>query len=163
MKETYALKITQRGVGPEGESVSIYVGAFTYSELLPYVQVDRWSPVNEKGYQRPPIDRRLREVAKYVLEEQGILPTSVLLATRPEEAGVEFETIEVMGPTIEWGKLTIRNEATLWIVDAQHRYFGLQRAHEKTGGQTELEEYPFPVSIMESVDRYQEMNPLQYH
>ena len=46
----------------------------TLAQVRDYAAVDRWSPDNENGYQRPAVIRRYREVAKYVAEEQGILP-----------------------------------------------------------------------------------------
>lgn len=157
MIQKNALMITQKGRGQESKPVTIYVTALTLGELRGHVDVDRWSPSNPEGYQRPPVDRRLREVARYVLEEQGILPTSILLSTRPEEAALlRFEPVGNSDTPIKWGVLTIQDGARLWVVDGQHRYFGVDRAYEREGA-AELEAYPFPVSIMDNVDRYVEM------
>ncbi len=152
-----AMRITQRGFGDGGEEISLLVTALPLHRLKEYMSVDNWTPANENGYQRPPIDRRLREVAKYVEEEEGILPTSVLLATRPgDEHNLHFETTSGVDGFAEWGMLTIPDEATLFVVDGQHRVFGVNRAYEKAGD-PEFEKYPFPITIMQNVDRYREM------
>lgn len=129
----------------------------TLAQVRDYAAVDRWSPDNENGYQRPAVIRRYREVAKYVAEEQGILPTSVLLATRPEDhQPIEFVPDSSSGETEEWGLITIPESAVLWLVDGQHRYFGVQDAYER-GLAEGLDKYPFPVTIMENIERYTEM------
>lgn len=157
MDKVPAMRITQRGFGEGGEEISLLVTALPLHRLKEYASVDNWTPANEEGYQRPPIDRRLRELAKYVEEEEGILPTSVLLATRPdEEHSLHFEATSGVDGFAEWGMLTIPDGATLFVVDGQHRVFGVNRAYEKSGD-PEFEKYPFPITIMEDVDRYREM------
>lgn len=106
---------------------------------------------------RDPVDRRLREVANYVLAEQGILPTSILLSTRPTDPiDLDFKPSSDTESPIQWGILNIPDGAKLWIVDGQHRYFGIERAYERAGA-PELGAYTFPVCIMDNVDRYTEM------
>ena len=157
MTQVYALKITQRSADGEGEPVALYVTALSLKDLRLHTQVDRWSPANVEGYQRPPVDRRLRDVAKYVTEEYGILPTSVLLGTRSDDREpIEFVAREDSDGTGEWGLLTVPDAAKLWLVDGQHRYFGVNHAYER-GGLEALDSYPFPVTIMANVDRYMEM------
>ena len=159
MIKVHALRITQAGLGPKGETINLYISALSLGKLRGHVMVDHWGPANDQGYQRPLVDRRLREVAKYVCEEQGILPTSVLLATRPD-APVSLEFLPGDASDFdsdgEWGVLSIPDGAVLWVVDGQHRFYGVNRAYEKDG-MAQLESYPFPVSIMEMVDRYKEM------
>ena len=159
MLKVHALRITQSGIGPKGETVNLYVSALSLGKLRDHAKVDYWSPMNDQGYQRPLVDRRLREVAKYVCEGQGILPTSVLLATRPDApVSLEFLPVDPFdGDSAgEWGVLSIPEGVVLWVVDGQHRFYGVNRAYENDG-RAELESYPFPVSIMEMVDRYEEM------
>ena len=157
MDKVPAIRVTQRGFGSGGEEVSLLVTALPLHRLSEYAEVDKWSPANEEGYQRPPIDRRLREVAKYVREEAGILPTSVLLATRPDdEPQIHFESASQVDGYGESGTLTIPDGAVLHIVDGQHRVFGVTQAYEKSGA-PEFEKYLFPITIMENVDRYREM------
>ncbi len=90
-------------------------------------------------------------------EEAGILPTSVLLATRPDdEPQIHFESTSQVDGYGESGTLTIPDGAVLHIVDGQHRVFGVIQAYEKSGD-PQFEKYPFPITIMENVDRYREM------
>ena len=90
-------------------------------------------------------------------EEAGVLPTSVLLATRPGDSPqINFESTSEVDGYGESGTLTIPDGAVLHIVDGQHRVFGVIRAYEKSGD-PQFEKYPFPVTIMENVDRYREM------
>ena len=157
MDKVPAMRITQRGFGEGGEEISLLVTTLPLHRLKEYVSVDDWTPANKNGYQRPPVERRLREVAKYVEEEEGILPTSILLATRPgDEYHLQFESTSGVDGFAEWGMLTIPDGVTLYLVDGQHRVFGVNRAYEKSGD-PEFEKYPFPVTIMENVDRYREM------
>lgn len=144
-----ALRIEQKGV-------TLYVTAISYGELRKYAKVDYWRPDNTEGYQRPLVDRRLAEVSKYVQQEQGVLPTSILLCARDEDkVKITFEPGDKQeGAT--WGFLCMPEGATLWVVDGQHRFFGVQRGYEKDGA-GDLESYPFPVTVMTGVDRYAEM------
>ena len=158
MTQVYALKITQSGIGPKGETVNLYIGALSLGKLREHAKVDYWSPDNDQGYQRPLVDRRLRDVAKYVRDEQGILPTSVLLATRPDDSvTIDFKPMDTSDGVGEWGLLSIPDGTVLWVVDGQHRFYGVNRAYEKDDA-VQLESYPFPISIMEMVDQYDEMN-----
>ena len=157
MVKVHALNIKQRGVGEKGEKVSILVTALTLGQLRGHVEVDRWTQDNENGYQRPPIDRRLKEIARYVLSEQGILPTSLLLATRPDDPiPLAFNPLNDTDGAVNVGLLDIPDDAMLWIVDGQNRFFGVERAYE-SGVSPELQDYPFPVSIIMNVNQYREM------
>ena len=86
MDKICALRIVQKGLGQEGsDGLTLYIAAMTLAQLRNHAKVDMWSPSNSEGYQRPLVDRRLRELARYVQEEEGILPTSVLVGTRPDD------------------------------------------------------------------------------
>jgi DGQHR domain-containing protein len=150
-----ALKITQFAGGAGQEPLTIYVTAMTLGQMRGHVEVDSWSPSNPEGYQRPLVERRMREVAKYLLEEQGVFPTSVLLGTRPdEEVPVMAHGFDGEGP-VTMGTLAFPDGSRLWIVDGQHRFYSTDYAYER--GAESLDEYPFPISIMWDVDRYAEM------
>lgn len=151
-----ALRIEQQGAGAEGERVVIYVTAMPLRVLREHAVVDTWNPDNEDGYQRPLESRRLREVANYVLEQQGILPMSVLVGTRPADEIVIVPTGFDETKTVSSGQLEIPPGAKLWVIDGQHRYYGVNEAFERTGN-PDLAEYPFPVSLMWNIDQYAEM------
>ena len=157
MLKVPSIRIVQRSANPKSNGVSILVTALTRGQLTEYAEIDRWSPDNEEGYQRPLLDRRLREIAKYVQSEEGIFPTSVLAATRSgTDNPTVFEPTDNLTGGSQFGWLTIPDGAVLQIVDGQNRLFGVERAYVNTGDPI-LEDYPFPVTIMEDVDRYMEM------
>jgi DGQHR domain-containing protein len=152
-----ALRIRQAPAHENGGPITLYVTALPLKELRKHAKVDYWTPDNPEGYQRPLVDRRLAEVARYVREEHGILPTSILLCARDNDPDpVTFEASDSYGEDLESGKLAIPEQAILWVADGQHRLFGVIRSYERDG-LAELENYPFPVTIMTGVDRYAEM------
>jgi DGQHR domain-containing protein len=153
--EVPALRITQQPNESEGAGVTLYVTAMTLTQMKPHVSVDTWSPSNPEGYQRPLVERRLREVSKYILEEQGIFPTSILVGTRPSDAPkIVPRGFSGLGP-VTVGTLEFPEGSRLWIIDGQHRFYSTHYAYER--GAKTLGDYPFPVSIMWDVDRYAEM------
>ena len=173
-----ALRIMQQGGGEEaGGGVTLYVAAMTLRQLRNHAKTDTWTPSNANGYQRPIVDRRLRELARYVQEQEGVLPTSILVGTRPDDhphirltgfdGGPAVSLDEVVltdespladfdgGHAVSLGELEMPDESPLWVIDGQHRYNGLNYAYER--GDERLADYPFPVCIMWDVDQYQEM------
>lgn len=144
-----ALRISQKGV-------TLYVTALPLRVVAKYANVDRWTPDNREGYQRPLVDRRLAELARYVVQEEGVLPTSVLLCARSEDTpAVRFEPTRSEDGFADLGTLEIPEGATLWVVDGQNRLYGVLRAYER--GDDALGNYTFPVSILYGVERYDEM------
>ena len=73
MDKITALRIVQKGLG-ETDEVEVYVTAMTLGQIKKYDKVDEWTTSNQEGYQRPRIQRRLSELARYVMQEQGVLP-----------------------------------------------------------------------------------------
>jgi len=160
MDRVPALRISQGNTEGEERKVTIFITAMTLGQLQKYTDIDAWSPNNPDGYQRPVVERRLKEIAKYILEEKGVLPTSVLLGTRPPGEG-SGESIGIEGFTdeespVDSGYLVIPDGATLWVIDGQHRYSGVKFAYER-GMNPELTSYAFPVSIMWEIDQFTEM------
>ena len=157
MDDIAALRIVQKGQGEAGErEMELYVTAMTLEQIQKYSQVDEWSTSNDDGYQRPRTERRLRELARYVLEEEGILPTSVLVGVRPDdEPRIEPKGFGGGDSAVSAGHLHIPDDAVLWVIDGQHRLYGVNHAYER--GADHLASYPFPVCIMWDVERYLEM------
>ncbi len=86
-------------------------------------------------------------------EEEGTLPTSVVLCVRqPHRA--RFDSADGTA-----GTLTVDAGVPLWIVDGQHRLFGLRRALEKDKAKW-LAGYQLPVVIVDGIDAYEEMRTL---
>lgn len=150
MLEVPALKIQQR-------DVVLLVTALPLGELRKHAKVDLYRPDNPEGYQRPLVERRLAEIAKYIIEGDGILPTSILVCVREGDLNAPYYVADGdVGGFAQRGTVRIPDGATLWVVDGQHRHYGVNRAYERNGV-TELAEYPFPVTLMMGVDQYTEM------
>lgn len=149
MIEVPALKIQQ-------QDVVLLVTALPLGELRKHAKVDYYRPDNPEGYQRPLVDRRLADIGKYVTVENGVLPTSVLVCVRDEDSNPpRFIPDGRVGDFAQNGTLSIPDGAILWLVDGQHRHFGVNRAYER--GASELADFAFPVTVMMGVDRFVEM------
>ena len=144
--ELPAIKIAQIGwrTSSERKEVTLYITRMTARELIDesIVKVDRWDAnTNPEGYQRPLSEYRRRQILDYLLKEEGVFPTSVLLNVRGE---IEFI------PSSEdksVGKLIIPDESLpMYLVDGQHRVAGIQYGLLK--GYDEFLDYPLPVVIM---------------
>ena len=162
MEKISVLRIVQKGLAQEraGEDYSggltLYVGSMTLAQLIKHAKVDTWSPNNPDGYQRPSIERRIKDLAKYVREDEGVLPTSVLLGTRPgDEPRIELVNFGDSTSGVSIGELHIPDGAVLWLIDGQHRYSGVKFAYER--GHEQLKDYPFPICVMWDVEQYEEM------
>ena len=150
MIQVKALRIYQK-------DIPLYVTALPLSELRDHMELDDYRTDNPNGYQRPLVPRRKAEIAKYVTEGKGLLPTSILACVRKEdEAALSFEDTKPVGQFAVSGTLTIPDGTKLWIVDGQHRSYGVRYAYEFKDA-LELAAYPFPLTIMVGVDRYTEM------
>ncbi len=135
--------------------VNLYVTALPLRALLGRFRTDNYSTGNPAGYQRPLTPSRLRQLSTYMRQEEGMLPTSILLCVRqPHRAS--FEPAGLSETAGEPGLLIIDPSVPLWVVDGQHRLFGLQRALEKDKARW-LADYALPVTIVEGIDAYEEM------
>lgn len=153
------MSCTTEAVVMSQKDVTFYIAVLPVKQLLEHARVDYYGPDAPDGYQRPLEAKRLRAVSKYVRDDEAILPTSVLLSLRPDEE-VIFERYAERGGNSNAGRLTIPSGCELWVIDGQHRLFGLERAIEKDGAYY-LEDYSLQVTIMEISDRYAEM--LYFH
>lgn len=135
--------------------VNLYVTALPVKDLLGRLSSDTYRADNPAGYQRPVTPSRVRQVSSYLRLEEGMLPTSIVLCVRHPHRG-QFETAGVETGGGESGLLTIHPGVTLWVVDGQHRLYGLERALKKDKAKW-VADYPLPVVIVEGIDRYEEM------
>lgn len=124
----------------------LYLTALTAEQLRKYGKIDRWSKETKKGYQRFLDWRRLgtglRQAARYLTEEEGLFPTSILVNIRKVKE-VQFQTESRIDGFGDIGELTIPDE--LWIVDGQHRHGALEQVMTKDSA---FKNYPVPVTIM---------------
>lgn len=153
MNKFRAIRIQQKSA-VKGEPTTIYLTVLPAKAVLQNMEVDAWREDNPEGYQRPLVPSRIKDVNHYITEEEGVLPTSVLIGVR-EADKITFEPEGPADVVGQWGSLVFAEDATLWVVDGQHRLFGIKQALE--GGAASLENYPLPVSIFSGVDRFHEM------
>jgi len=135
--------------------VNLYATALPLKGLLGRFRADTYRVDNRRGYQRPVTPSRLRQISAYMRDEEGMLPTSIVLCVR-QPYRADFEPAVESNGGGETGLLRIDADVPLWVVDGQHRLYGLQRAltHDKAGW---LEDYHLPVVIVEGIDAYEEM------
>ena len=155
MIEIDVFEITQKGMGQSVESVHFFLGALPTSWVTKHADIDRWGKDNRDGYQRPAEQSRIKlekgSAVRYLLEEIGTFPTSVLLNIRePLILNMESELFK----NIKKGKIKIPDESTLWIIDGQHRIEALKMALVT---RPELSDYPIPVSILNLKTKFDEM------
>jgi DGQHR domain-containing protein len=84
--------------------------------------VDIWGPGNPNGYQRTLSTTRARSFGRY-LGEGSLSPTNVLIHIRDPENGVRLENGAMYVPLPPKGENV--NKPLLYIVDGQHRTFGV--------------------------------------
>src|SRR3990170_2566659 len=135
--------------------VSLYSAVLPFRDLRGRCRPDTYRYDHRQGYQRPLTPSRLRHVSAYLREEEGMLPTSLLLCIRqPDHAS--FEPAEIDSVCGEPGLLTIPAGVTMWLVGGQHRLFRLERALTKDKADW-VADYPVPVTIIDGIDAYEEM------
>jgi DGQHR domain-containing protein len=120
-----------------GVPVELYLTVLTVDQLMERAKIDVRKPGATTGYQREPTESRVREIARYVTTQGGIMPTAVLVNIRD---GARFEE---QAPDSTLGWLHIPDAEPFWIEDGQHRYYGLELAKNKYG--FEVEKYDIPV------------------
>jgi DGQHR domain-containing protein len=145
----YALRFKQKRA-----DVNLYITTLRLKDLLGRFQSDTCDD-EINGYQRPVTSSRLKQLSEYLREEEGMLPTSILLCIR-QPFRAEFDPNSTANGKGETGTLTISPEVPLWVVDGQHRLFGLERALKKDKAAW-LADYTLPVVIVEGIDAYEEM------
>jgi DGQHR domain-containing protein len=137
-----------------GEDVDLYVSPLPVAAILERFDVDVYDPgKNPSGYQRRPVEYRFREIARYVQDHEGLLPTAILVNLRE---GVKFEPYRD-GDNV--GLLKIPEKARLWVVDGQHRVYGLREAEHRlklSDPDAELA-YDVPVVFTVGLNKLQEM------
>src|SRR3990172_3953203 len=100
MTKVKALRMEQQGK-------SMYVTALTLRQITAHEKVDYWSEKNSNGYQRPLKEKRLGEVVDFLLEEDGIFPTNVVLSARADGPGLRFDPDGHTDAAAQVGTLTI--------------------------------------------------------
>lgn len=152
-----------------------YVAAIPAGVLVDITKVDVWQPGDEDpGYQRAPQVSRKREIGKYLMHENAIMPAGGLLNSRALGSTDEksygstlrFKETVRSGEVI-LGELTIPDSAMpLYIVDMQHRLGGFEWVMQQPGYE-KLGEMPLVVTIadglvkLEEIDQFDLINTTQ--
>ena len=143
-----------------------YVAAIPARTLVSITKVDVWQQGEENpGYQRAPQETRKREIGRYLMGENAIMPAGGLLNSRApgNSSGVSYgktlqfkETTRIGGVAI--GELTIPDNAVpLYIVDMQHRLGGFDWAMQQPG-YAKLGEMPLVVTIADGLAKLEEID-----
>lgn len=122
-----ALKFAQRS---DKKAPSFMVFHAAAGEIAQWADVDRLSPGNPDGAQRPLRDLKVKKVAGYFgADARNTIPTAVVIAL--DESALDFDSKPDAdaGGTAKFGTLTIKldNGKPGLIIDGQHRVFGAQR------------------------------------
>jgi len=128
---------------------TIYVGALSAHDLAVLygtetAKVDIWDPSHEIGYQRALSPTRARRFGRYV-SEGSVSPTGVVMYQRNPDNGIEYRDSVLNVPLPADGEKAA--EPLLYIVDGQHRTFGISEAFRE-GWIDDSEEVEIPVTIM---------------
>lgn len=108
------------------------------------LKVDVWKPTNPDGYQREHNKRRALEFARFVAAK-NISPNSILISVRGKDAKkLKYEN----------GFLEIPDDITLYLVDGQHRGWGL--VYLVTELRQRCEDFEIPTVIMPVESSYEE-------
>jgi DGQHR domain-containing protein len=159
MYTTNAIRITQNGR-------VFYIAAIPAKKLVELTKVDEWNPNSPReGYQRAPSMSRKREIGRYAMRTDAILPIGGLVNARSKTDAKEgtygklLQFKEVSNNDgIGFGVLTIPDEAKpLWIVDMQHRLGGFEWAMGEAGNER-LAEFPLVVTIADGLSKLEEVD-----
>ncbi len=112
-----------------------------------------------------PVATRKREIGRYLMEKDAILPIGGLLNARAQDNSdvvtygelLQFEE-ESTQNGISFGKLTIPDESLpLWIVDMQHRLGGFEWAIKEQSAEY-LGNFPLVVTISDGLSKIEELD-----
>lgn len=128
-----ALKCTQN-------DHTFYISVMKSSDLKEMCFVSRRKEDGDKGFQRLLSEKRAKEIAKYLDNNKGVIPSALIVSAQPC-AKLEFdETAQ---------KIVLEREAHgLLVLDGQHRLFGMQYAEK---------EYEIPVVVFAELTTQEEI------
>ena len=110
-----------------------FVGHIKSKVLIEMSKVDEYNPTSNEGYQRIPKRNRSVDFSKFM--KSGLSPPSLVVNIR-EKDDLKYEDDNII----------ISDDTILWIVDGQHRMFGLEMLN-KTDPEI-LEKIDMPIIIL---------------
>ncbi len=132
------------------EGVTMFNCVVPFSALQNQAKIDEWGVDQngqERGYQRKPETARIGRVARFLKQDpRPLLPTSILVSYRGKLSVTQLADGQV--------EIEIPETDPLWIVDGQHRFYGIKHAVEELGV-TRLKDYQLPVVIV-PFERYED-------
>ncbi len=119
--------------GKMGET-EFYSFVIEPEKLLKIAYLSHRGKTNDESintYQRMANKSRLKKIAEYIKEKQGIFPTSIVINLEREK-GIKFESAEGMaGRNAVLGRLHLPNQyRSAWIIDGQHRLYAYSDLEE---------------------------------
>lgn len=118
-----ALRYSQREDSPGAPAFLLFHASA--EDITNWADVDRLTPDNLTGAQRPLQQLKVRKVGKYFKDPKNTIPTSIVIAL--DEAAVKFTGTDDPSGVGKQGTLTISQkgqEKPGLIIDGQHRAFG---------------------------------------
>ncbi len=141
-----------------GKPVALYVAALPAELLINKLKVDVYDAgQSPDGYQRRPYEYRFKDIARYVERQEGLLPTAILINIRDQATFEPDGDERGEGPVT--GRLRIPDDAPFWVVDGQHRVYGLREAAErlKSANADAVLDYDVPVVFTAGFSKIEEM------
>lgn len=120
-----------------------YFTTIPVSALFPYCFVARRNEDPKTGFQRRLNQSRAEDIAKYLHDGQGSIPTNIVLSAQPD-AGVEYNS---RSKVISYQ----RSQGAFLVLDGQHRLWGYEICRNKYGSELRV-----PVSIYIGLTRAEE-------
>ncbi|MER6917271.1 DGQHR domain-containing protein [Streptomyces sp. NPDC000594] len=141
-----------------------FASAATVSEVQ---AVDTYNPDSRTGYQRDPVQTRVRKAAVYY-QNGGRMPNPLLANIRPDD----FERVGVIvdhdrggydralregGNWVGSGLLKLPPDIKIWIYDGQHRQGGLRQLLKEQEEESSMAGFPVPLSVTLGLSQGEEM------
>ena len=117
-----------------------YFCTIPVSDLFPYCFVSRRKENNVIGFQRELNEMRANDIANYLKEGSGSIPTNIVLSAQ-EICNFKYNTTS---KSISFD----RQEKSFLVLDGQHRLWGYSKCLEKFGL-----DHRVPVAIYDNLDR----------
>ncbi|MBR8332107.1 DGQHR domain-containing protein [Burkholderia ambifaria] len=120
-----------------------YFTTIPVKDLFEYCFVSRRKEDSIRGFQRELNKSRAEDIAKYLKDGDGSIPTNVVLSSQPE-SGFSYNR---KSKSVSFN----RSERSFLVLDGQHRLWGYQLCLERFGI-----EHRVPVAIYEGLSRTEE-------
>jgi DGQHR domain-containing protein len=109
------------------------------------VIVDHWTLTNQNGYQRAPAPARYKKFGRFIQQDDGWCPLSVMLYARNHD-NVAVKPLNGKHHGFHELKIELSDAHPLYIPDGQHRLEGLRHAYETNP--EKMANYHLPVMLM---------------